>query len=87
MFFFLPYKAINFQINLAQHYDLVLNGVELGGGSIRIHNANVQRYVIERILGESAENLVGYHFSLIVIGFDFLIQVTKWPWDNMAICA
>jgi aspartyl-tRNA synthetase len=33
-----------------QHYDVVVNGVELGGGSIRIHNADRQRYVFSKIL-------------------------------------
>jgi aspartyl-tRNA synthetase len=33
-----------------QHFDLVLDGVELGGGSVRVHDAAMQEHVFRRVL-------------------------------------
>jgi len=46
----------------ADAYDLVINGVEIGGGSVRIHDASVQRLMF-RVLGftpDEAEEQFGF---------------------------
>jgi aspartyl-tRNA synthetase len=39
------------------HYDCVLNGVELGGGSVRIHDAALQRRVFSDVLSMRADEI------------------------------
>jgi aspartyl-tRNA synthetase len=39
-----------------QHYDLVLNGVEIGGGSVRVHDAMMQEYIFSEVLQVSPIN-------------------------------
>ena len=53
----------------ANAYDFVLNGTELGGGSIRIHNADMQARMFE-VLGISKED-AEYKFGFIINAFKF----------------
>ncbi len=71
-----------------QHYDIVVNGVELGGGSIRIHQPNVQKTIFEELLAippEETRLRFGYMLDAfkygapphggIALGFDRLIAI------------
>jgi aspartyl-tRNA synthetase len=53
-----------------QHYDIVLNGVELGGGSIRIHNPDVQKKVFEDVLKIPAD-VVQSRFGYMLEAFSY----------------
>jgi aspartyl-tRNA synthetase len=54
---------------LASAYDIVLNGSEIGGGSIRIHRAAMQRRVFE-VIGLSAEAAAD-KFGFLLDAFEF----------------
>ena len=51
------------------HYDMVLNGYEIAGGSIRIHKSNLQRKVF-RLMGYSDEE-IEQRFGHLLRAFDF----------------
>ena len=71
-----------------QHYDVVVNGVELGGGSIRIHRPDVQKTIFEELLAippDETKLRFGYMLDAfkygapphggIALGFDRLIAI------------
>ncbi|MFZ5494755.1 MAG: aspartate--tRNA ligase [Verrucomicrobiota bacterium] len=54
-----------------QHYDVVLNGMELGGGSIRIHQPALQEKVFKDVLkipAETVESRFGYMLKAFKYG-------------------
>jgi aspartyl-tRNA synthetase len=53
-----------------QHYDVVVNGVELGGGSIRIHQPDVQKTIFEQIL-QIPPDMVTARFGYMLEAFRF----------------
>jgi aspartyl-tRNA synthetase len=71
-----------------QHYDIVVNGVELGGGSIRIHQPAVQKTIFEELLAippDMVQARFGYMLEAfrygapphggIALGFDRLMAI------------
>ncbi|PGG98300.1 aspartate-tRNA ligase [Polytolypa hystricis UAMH7299] len=72
---------------IADHYDLVVNGVELGGGSRRIHSAAMQEFILRDILQMPTSRLADFSHLLealragcpphagIALGFDRLVAV------------
>jgi aspartyl-tRNA synthetase len=71
----------------ADHYDLVVNGVELGGGSRRIHSAEMQELVMREVLQISDARLKDFAHLIevlragcpphagLALGFDRLVAV------------
>lgn len=75
-----PFTAPNFESaqqlldnpgeSLSKAYDMVLNGTELGGGSVRIHKQDIQKAVFEvlAISEQEAENKFGFLLKALKYG-------------------
>lgn len=63
-----PYAAQKGQVR-ANAYDMVINGVEVGGGSIRIHNKELQKKMFE-ILGFTEEDAQA-QFGFLMNAFEY----------------
>lgn len=80
-------KGDNVLLVRAQHYDLVLNGVEIGGGSVRIHDFALQQEIMQRHLGLTADKMALFKHLLdalkcgapphagIALGLDRLVSL------------
>ena len=70
-----------------QHFDLVLNGWEIGGGSIRVHDADLQETILRDILRKTPQELALFRHLLtalrlgapphggMALGFDRLVAL------------
>jgi len=70
-----------------QHYDLVLDGTEIGGGSVRVHDATLQDYIFSNILQLNEAEKASFDHLLhalrcgapphggIALGFDRLMAI------------
>ncbi|CAG8524304.1 6069_t:CDS:10, partial [Scutellospora calospora] len=52
-----------------QHYDLVINGVEIGGGSIRIHSPLLQNIILDDILKMSRAKKSEFDHLINALGY------------------
>ena len=72
---------------IGDHYDLVINGEEIGGGSRRIHHAEMQEFVMREILKMNDKRVAEFSHLLkalkagcpphagIAVGFDRLVAM------------
>ena len=72
---------------IGDHYDLVINGEEIGGGSSRIHHAEVQEFVMRDILNMDDKHIAEFSHLLealrsgcpphagIALGFDRMVAM------------
>lgn len=88
-----PFKNkpnINLKKCISNSYDIVINGIELGGGSIRIHKADLQKKILEIVSKKDEKILDEFNFFIkalesgappmggLAIGLDRLIMlITK----------